>query len=330
MFALLLLLASPPPTPVLPYPVRAVHFELRAGDAVRCDCIHLNGGSVDRSLLTADEKVRLDDLIARVGDTWETADERQRATMMVDYLRLATVGRTTYYSETVLSCSDGLRARATSVLTSSGETASLLRDLDTDEYLMHLHTTKGSPAEFIKLLFELPRQGKAAGQQPSPPPSDAEIERKVEELTQRFAKDLETRLDSWDVNGQVYLPLPGAKGPEVYGELNALWSNFSPEAGRHIKAMWGVLEAFDNGEVSCDGDGGEPLAAGPALDPDYLLASRPPKLSCRPDEALWMRRSSFQLPDGELVRKLTGSKEWNPLPPDVSFAEAVRWLRRRT
>jgi hypothetical protein len=330
MFALLLLLASPPPTPVLPYPVRAVHFELRAGDAVTCDGIHLKGGSVDRSLLTADEKVRLDDLIARVGDTWETADERQRATMMVDYLRLATVGRTTYYSETVLSCSDGLRARATSVLTSSGETASLLRDLDTGEYLMHLHATKGPPAEFIRLLFEQPGQGNTAGPPPKPPPSDAEIERKVEQLTQRFAKELQTRLDSWDVNGQVYLPLPAAKGPEVYAELGALWSNFSPEGGQHIKATWGILEAFDGGEISCDGDGGEPVAAGPALDPDYLLATRPPKLSCRPDEAFWMRHSSFQLPDGELVKKLTGSKEWNPLPPDVSFAEAVRWLRRRT
>jgi hypothetical protein len=329
MFALLLLLVSPPPFPVLPYPVRAVHFELRAGDAVTCDCIHLNGGSVDRSLLTAEEKARLDGLIARVGDAWRAADERQHATMIVDYLRLATVGRTTHYSETVLSCSDGLRVRVMKVLTPGGETASLLKDLDTGEYLMHLHATKGSPGEFIKLLFELPRQGKAAGQQPIPPPSDAEIERKVEELTQRFAKDLETRLYSWDVNGQVYLPLPGAKAPEVYAELDALWSNFSARTGRHIKATWGILEAFDSGEVSCEGDGGEPVAVGPALDPDYLLASRPPKLSCRPDEAFWMRHSSFQLPDSVLVKELTGSKEWSPLPPDVSFAEAVRWLRRR-
>ncbi|MFZ5785698.1 MAG: hypothetical protein ACOY3Y_04575 [Acidobacteriota bacterium] len=325
MLVLLALLASAAPQAMVPYPVKVVDFELRAADKMECECIQVRGGSVNRALMTAEEAAQLDDILGRVKNTWEAADQRQRVTMTVGYLRLASVGRTTHYSETVFSCRDGLRVRATKVVTGGGETATLLEDLDTGEYLLHLHTTRGSPASLIRLLFELPR-GSAKGPAPG---SEPEIERRVEELTRRFSKDLELKFSSWDVNGQIHLPAKEARTPEVYAELEALWPNLSAKAGQHIKTVWGILEAFDNGAIGCDGEAGVLVAAGPALDPDYLFALRPPALSCRVDPTRSMRAPSFQLPDVMGIKDLAGSKEWSPLPSDVSFAEAVRWLRRR-
>ncbi len=329
MLALVALVTSVRLAGLLPYPVKAVHFELRAGETVTCHCLHLAGSAVARTLLRPEEKERLDALLAPLGDRWERADQRQRATMVVDYLRMATVDRSTHYAETVLSCSDGLHARAMRVVTPLGETVSLVRDLTTGEYLMHLHASKGSPAEFVKVVLEELGRAKGEGQSPTQGTPNAELRRRVEALKQRFARDLATKFNSWDVNGQVYLPLPDESTAEVFGELGALLAKLSPEGGRRIQTVWGILQAFDNGEVSCEADGGEPRGAGPALDPDYLVALRPSKLSCQPDRGFWMRRPSFELPDRTLVHELTDSKDWQPLPPDLSLAEVVRWLRRR-
>jgi hypothetical protein len=327
MVSLVLVLATQSVVALLPYPVNGTRFELANSSGLRCDCLRLSGSMAVRRLLTDDERVRLDDLMRRVDDGWGESDQRQRARMLVDYLQLGNPGRITFYQDAVLSCNDGMRVRALKVVTASGEEVTLLRDRETGEALLHVYATEGSPAEFVQLVLAVHGPPGAEKGRPASA-TDAETLKRVKELKKRFAKELETKLDSWDVNGQIYLPRPDRQPGETFAELTALWQNFSADAGRHVKAAWGILEAFDDGEIDC-GKVGAPLAAGPALDPDYLLAARPPKLTCRPDASFWMRYRSFELPDNAPIETFFGKQGWEPLPPDLSFADAVKWLRSR-
>ena len=299
MVALSLLLAAAASAPLLPYPVKGTRFELDNASNLTCDCLHLSGSSPVRALLNDDERIQLDDLMRRVADAWADSDRHQRARLLADYLHTGNPGRLTFYLDVVLSCRDGMHVRVLNVLMPTGENATLLRDLETGETLLHIHATKGSPAEFVRLL--LAAHGPAGGTgRPGDATPDAEARQKVEELKKRFAKELETKLDSWDVNGQIYLPREGAQPGE----------------------------AFADGEIDCGGVGG-PLAAMPALDPDYVLATRPPKLTCRRDASFRMPLSSFELPSNASLESFFGRRGWAPLPPDLSFADALKWLRAR-
>lgn len=325
MLATFLCLATVAPATLLPYPLRGTLFTLEQGQDRSCNCMSVAGGGIVRDLLGTEERARFDDLIRRVADGWEESDQRQRARLLADYMEIGTLGRVVSYQDVVLSCTDGLRVRATRILTPRGESATLLHDLTTGAYLLRLYASQGSPLEFVDAL----RAALGADDAEATLDSNAaktEAARTMDSLRRKYAKQLEVRLDSWDINGQVYLPLPDTSPPQVYAELKGLWTNFSPESGRRMRIAWGIFEAIDSNDIDCGP--GAPVSAGPAPDPMYLFASQPTSVSCRPNDTFWMRYRSFEMPEGAPIATFFG-KGWEPLPTDLSFPQSVRWLRRR-
>ena len=325
MLGVALCLASVAATTLLPYPVRGTLFTLAQGQSRSCECLSLAGGGVVRELLGTDERAAFDDLLRRVTDEWSRSDRRQRARLLADYMEIGTLGRVVSYQDVVLRCTDGLRVRASKVLTPRGESATLLRDLTTGDYLLRLYASKGSPLEYVEAL----RAALGAGSTGAALDSDAakaEAALTMDTLRRKYAKQLEVRLDSWDIYGEVYMPLPDTQPPQVFAELEALWPNFSRDSGRRMRIAWGIFEAIDSGDIDCGP--GAPVSAGPAPDPIFLFATRPTNVSCRSSDLFWMRYRSFEMPEGAPIETYFG-KGWEPIPTDLSFPESVRWLRKR-
>lgn len=322
---LVLLAAAQEPISVLPYPVKGSSFELKAEAELTCQVIRLSGSAVDRSFLNGEERVRLDEVTSRIRASWGEADSRQRGRMMIDYMQLGNQGRTAFSQDLVFACGDGPHVRVVKLITPEGRKATMMRELNTDEYLLHVQVPTGSTQEFTRLLFSADGT-KVPGRSGVEAPDV--VKKRVEDLANRFEKQLETSLDSWDVNGQIFLSQPGADAVEVYTALNAIWDNLSPVAGRSIRVVWGMLEAFDSLELECGRAGGA-LGASPALDPLYMFSIKPPKLSCEPAE-FWMSRPSFVLPLNAPLAEFYGRATWEPVPLDGEFSEAVKWLRSRT
>lgn len=335
MFTAVLLLATE--IAWLPYPVSAVRFQLRGEGDFTCDCINLHGTFPVPSLLTEEELVRLDDRMKNVRELWPNADKKQRARLALDYMGFVPFERTKAFDDTVLFCNDGMRVRGLKV-TSVGSHVWFLRDLDSGEYLMRVLAAKASQQALVAFFQAVHEELARAGSHLKPKDNDASLDAEEEKMVQNLAKlakksfkDGGTMWELWELNGYFHVPQKDASGQQIYSDLNALWSNFSPKAGAHLKAYWGILQAMSDFQVEGAGDPGLPVLAQPMDDPSYIVASGPRKLSCKIDNSVSTWVPTFQLPEStvSVLQTFFGKKGWTPLPPDLSFEETLKWLRKQ-